>query len=147
MSPGKRPRRNGNFPPKKMQAPISAIATPRIMSMRPRSLKESMAAKGTRGVCGRELSDTTKDLDRSSGGQGDAVHQVFLLVDGFRPNGERIEQPHSEGVANRFVLAIAQCALPEDFHSDDGFSRSTHFAQHARHRFWIGVHDRALPAH
>jgi len=63
-----------------------------------------------------------------------------LLGDGFCADGEGVKDIETEGEADGFVLAIAECALAENLHTEDGFAGSFHFAKNADDRVGFGVH-------
>src|SRR5271168_557311 len=107
MSPGRRPRRNGNFPPKKKKAPARTRSAPRNSKLLPSSRKGSILGGS---------SPRTARIE-PLGCDGDSLHQVCLFVDVFGADGKRIQNPKSQGIAKRLVLFVAHISLAKDFHS------------------------------
>src|SRR6516162_5315850 len=52
---------------------------------------------------------------------GNALDQVFLLGDRLGTNRKRIERAKAKGIADRFILPVAQIPLSENLHPDDSF--------------------------
>src|ERR1700739_3101257 len=71
--------------------------------------------------------EVVKALRAKVSGSRDAAYEIVLLGDGFRADGECVEDSKPERRAKRFILTVAQRALAENFHSDDGFSAGLHF--------------------
>src|SRR6476646_2928915 len=77
-----------------------------------------------------------------SSSRGDSFYQVFLLTLALGADGEGVEHAERERIPQGVVLPVTQIALAQDFHSDDSFSGSLHFAQYAYNRVGIRVHVR-----
>src|SRR5438105_15509149 len=101
----------------------------------------------TRPRISRIRTDKTRELSLPSyaprrlrvSGCRDSADQVLLLGFAFGSDGKGVEHAQRQGIFQRLVLPPAQVALTQNFHSDNSFSGSLHFAKHAHHRVRIGV--------
>ena len=82
-------------------------------------------------------------IEFGSSGAGNALDQVFLLGDRLGTNRKGIERAKAKGIADRFILSLAQVPLSENLHPDDSLPRRPHLSYHAYNRRRIGIHVRS----
>src|SRR5438105_582833 len=63
----------------------------------------------------------------------DSANEVLLLRFALGTDGKRVEHTQGQRIFQRFILPRAHITLTQDFHSNNCFSGSLHFAQHAHY--------------